>query len=114
MKHHTLLKLSVISIGPAISSLGKVSTPTPEEIELKSICNTTAQDIRSECPGYIGNLLSAAELFLFSRISKGTEGYNNGESQEVSMLAVANRLKNENYFKLPVVLHQKIMKGIGV
>jgi len=93
--------------------LGKEYTPTPEEIELESICNTTAQEIKKQCPGYIGNLLPEAELLPLVRVSKGTEGYNNGESQEVSMLAVANLLKNENRFGLPVVLHQKIMKGLG-
>ena len=91
----------------------KESTPTAEEIELESICNETAQDIRSECPGYTRTLLPKAELHLLARVSKGTEGINNGESQEVSMLAVANLLKNENRFGLPVVLHQKIMKGLG-
>jgi len=93
--------------------LGEESTSTPEEIELESICNTTAQDIKKQCPGYIGNLLSAAELHLLARVSKGTEGINNGESQEVSMLAVANRLKDEDYFGLPLVLHQNIKLGLG-
>ena len=41
-----------------VSSLGKESTPTPEEIQLKSICNDTAQDIKKEYPGYNSNLLS--------------------------------------------------------
>jgi len=92
----------------------KESTRTPEEIELETICNETAQDIRSECPGYTGELLlSEAEIHLLARVSKGTEGHNNGESQEVSMLAVANRLKDEDYFGLPLVLHQNIKLGLG-
>jgi len=92
---------------------GEEFTPTPEEIELKFICNTTAQNVKKKYPGYTGTLLPKAELHLLARVSKGTEGINNGESQEVSMLAVANLLKNENRFGLPVVLHQKIMKGLG-
>jgi len=97
-----------------LPTLGKKSTPTPEEIQLESICNTTAQNIKKKYSGYTGELLlSEAEMHLLARVSKGTEGHNNGESQEVSMLAVANRLKDEDYFKLPVVLNQNIMKGLG-
>jgi len=94
--------------------LGKEYTPTPEEIELESICNTTAQNIKKKYSGYTGELLlSEAEIHLLARVSKGTEGHNNGESQEVSMLAVANRLKEEDYFGLPLVLHQNIKLGLG-
>jgi len=91
-----------------------VSSFNNEQVaQLDAICKETAQLIQDEFPGYTGDLLESIELMLGGRVSTGTEGYNDGRSQGAKLLAIIKLLFEKQYFKFPVVLHQRFMLAIG-